>query len=171
MSMGTLFQNNYNDIKPLSLKLRPKKLNEFIGQKELLGENKILTNIIRSGNISNMILFGPPGCGKSSLGEIISNELDCNIATLNATVASLNDLRDLAAKAKKDIELYNRRTVLFLDEIHRFNKLQQDALLSYTESGILILIGATTENPYHNLNNALLSRCLVLSLKLWEERI
>ena len=165
MSMGTLFQNNYNDIKPLSLKLRPKKLEEFIGQKELLGENKILTNIIKSGNISNMILFGPPGCGKSSLGEIISNELDCNIATLNATIASLNDLRDLVTKAKRDIELYNKRTVLFLDEIHRFNKLQQDALLSYTESGILILIGATTENPYHNLNNALLSRCLIFEFK------
>ena len=168
MSMGTLFQNNYNDIKPLSLKLRPKKLNEFIGQKELLGENKILTNIIKSGNISNMILFGPPGCGKSSLGEIISNELDCNITTLNATVASLNDLRDIVSKAKNDIELYNRKTVLFLDEIHRFNKLQQDALLSYTESGVLILIGATTENPYHNLNNALLSRCLVFEFKALE---
>ena len=165
MNMGTLFQNNYNDIKPLSMKLRPKKLSEFIGQKELLGENKILTNIIKSGNISNMILFGPPGCGKSSLGEIISNELDCNIATLNATVASLHDLRDLVTKAKRDIELYNKRTVLFLDEIHRFNKLQQDALLSYTESGVLILIGATTENPYHNLNNALLSRCLVFEFK------
>ena len=112
-----------------------------------------------------MILFGPPGCGKSSLGEIISNELDCNIATLNATIASLNDLRDLVTKAKRDIELYNKRTVLFLDEIHRFNKLQQDALLSYTESGILILIGATTENPYHNLNNALLSRCLIFEFK------
>ncbi len=168
MSMGTLFQNNYNDIKPLSLKLRPKKLNEFIGQKELLGENKILTNIIKSGNISNMILFGPPGCGKSSLGEIISNELDCNITTLNATVASLNDLRDIVSKAKNDIELYGRKTVLFLDEIHRFNKLQQDALLSYTESGVLILIGATTENPYHNLNNALLSRCLVFEFKALE---
>lgn len=165
MNMGTLFQNNYNDIKPLSLKLRPKKLDEFIGQEELLGENKILTNIIKSGNISNMILFGPPGCGKSSLGEIISNELKCNISVLNATTASLNDLRDLVTKAKQDIELYGRRTVLFLDEIHRFNKLQQDALLSYTESGILILIGATTENPYHNLNNALLSRCLVFEFK------
>ena len=165
MNMGTLFQNNYNDIKPLSLKLRPKKLSEFIGQKELLGDNKILTNIIKSGNISNMILFGPPGCGKSSLGEVISNELNCNIASLNATVASLNDLRDIVSKAKQDIELYGRRTVLFLDEIHRFNKLQQDALLSYTESGVLILIGATTENPYHNLNNALLSRCLVFEFK------
>lgn len=165
MERPNLFQNNYETVKPLSLKLRPKKIEDFIGQEELLGENKILRNIIKSGNISNMILFGPPGCGKSSLGEIISNELSCNIENLNATTASLSDLREIVEKAKKSIEHYNKRTVLFLDEIHRFNKVQQDALLSYTESGILILIGATTENPYHNLNNALLSRCLVFEFK------
>ncbi|MGB0404983.1 MAG: replication-associated recombination protein A, partial [Fusobacterium sp.] len=160
-----LFQNNYENVKPLSMKLRPKVLEEFIGQKNLIGENKILTNIIKSGNISNMILFGPPGCGKSSLGEIISNEINCNIENINATTASLNDIREIVVKAKREIELYNKRTVLFLDEIHRFNKMQQDALLSYTETGVLILIGATTENPYHNINNALLSRCLVFEFK------
>ena len=165
MNSPTLFQNNYQDVKPLAMKLRPKSLKDFIGQEELLGEGKLLNRIIKSGNISNMILFGPPGCGKSSLGEIISNELSCNIENLNATTASLNDLREIVERAKKSIELYNKKTVLFLDEVHRFNKLQQDALLSYTESGILILIGATTENPYHNLNNALLSRCLVFEFK------
>lgn len=165
MNSPTLFQNNYQDIKPLAMKLRPKSLKDFIGQEELLGEGKLLNRIIKSGNISNMILFGPPGCGKSSLGEIISNEISCNIENLNATTASLNDLREIVERAKKSIELYNKKTVLFLDEVHRFNKLQQDALLSYTESGILILIGATTENPYHNLNNALLSRCLVFEFK------
>ena len=163
--MQNLFQNNYENVKPLSMKLRPKVLDEFIGQKNLIGENKILTNIIKSGNISNMILFGPPGCGKSSLGEIISNEINCNIENVNATTASLNDIREIVVKAKREIELYNKRTVLFLDEIHRFNKIQQDALLSYTETGVLILIGATTENPYHNINNALLSRCLVFEFK------
>lgn len=165
MSMQSLFQSNYNDIKPLSYKLRPKKLDEFIGQKELIGDNKILSKIIKSGNMSNMILYGPPGCGKTSLGEIISNELQCNIVTLNATIASLNDVREIVKKAKNDIELYGKRTILFLDEIHRFNKTQQDALLSYTESGVLTLIGATTESPYHNLNNALLSRCLIFEFK------
>ncbi|MDP0488031.1 MAG: replication-associated recombination protein A [Fusobacterium sp. JB020] len=165
IKMQNLFQNNYENVKPLSMKLRPKVLEEFIGQKNLIGENKILTNIIKSGNISNMILFGPPGCGKSSLGEIISNEINCNIENINATTASLNDIREIVVKAKKEIELYNKRTVLFLDEIHRFNKMQQDALLSYTETGVLILIGATTENPYHNINNALLSRCLVFEFK------
>lgn len=163
--MKSLFENNYSDMKPLSYKLRPKKLDEFIGQEELMGKNKVLSKIVRSGKISNMILYGPPGCGKTSLGEIISNELDLNIITLNATIASLNDLREIVKKAKNDIEFYNKRTVLFLDEIHRFNKMQQDALLSYTETGILTLIGATTENPYHNLNNALLSRCLVFEFK------
>lgn len=165
IKMQNLFQNNYENVKPLSMKLRPKVLEEFIGQKNLIGENKILTNIIKSGNISNMILFGPPGCGKSSLGEIISNEINCNIENINATTASLNDIREIVVKAKREIELYNKRTVLFLDEIHRFNKMQQDALLSYTETGVLILIGATTENPYHNINNALLSRCLVFEFK------
>ncbi len=170
METPTLFQNNYQDVKPLAMKLRPKTLKEFIGQEELLGEGKILNRIIKNGNISNMILFGPPGCGKSSLGEIISNELNCNIENLNATTASLSDLREIVEKAKNFIELYGKKTVLFLDEVHRFNKMQQDALLSYTESGILILIGATTENPYHNLNNALLSRCLVFEFKPLERK-
>lgn len=165
METPTLFQNNYQNMQPLALKLRPKTLKEFIGQEELLGEGKLLNKIIKTGKISNMILYGPPGCGKSSLGEIISNELNCNIENLNATIASLNDLREIVEKAKKSIELYNKKTVLFLDEIHRFNKMQQDALLSYIESGVLILIGATTENPYHNLNNALLSRCLIFEFK------
>lgn len=170
MEAPTLFQNNYQDVKPLAMKLRPKTLKDFIGQEELLGEGKILNRIIKNGNISNMILFGPPGCGKSSLGEIISNELNSNIENLNATTASLSDLREIVEKAKKFIELYGKKTVLFLDEVHRFNKMQQDALLSYTESGILILIGATTENPYHNLNNALLSRCLVFEFKPLERK-
>lgn len=163
--MKSLFQNNYDDIKPLSYRLRPKKLEDFIGQENLIGKNRILSKMIESGKISNMILYGPPGCGKTSLGEIISNELDANIVTLNATIASLNDLRDIVKRAKNDVELYGKKTILFLDEIHRFNKTQQDALLSYTESGVLTLIGATTESPYHNLNNALLSRCLIFEFK------
>ncbi|MGL4955115.1 MAG: replication-associated recombination protein A [Cetobacterium sp.] len=163
--MQSIFGGNFEKAKPLSARLRPKKLNEFQGQEKILGQNGVLRKIIEGKNLSNMILYGPSGCGKSSLGEIISRELDYNFETLNATIASLNDLRGIVDVAKRNLELYGKRTILFLDEIHRFNKTQQDALLSYTESGILILVGATTENPYHSLNNALLSRCLLFEFK------
>lgn len=163
--MQSIFSGNFEKAKPLSIRLRPKSFNDFEGQDKILGKNGVLRKIIEGKNISNMILYGPSGSGKSSLGEIISKELDYNFETLNATIASLNDLREIVEKAKKDLELYGKKTILFLDEIHRFNKSQQDALLSYTESGVLILVGATTENPYHSLNNALLSRCLIFEFK------
>ncbi|WP_294725397.1 replication-associated recombination protein A [uncultured Fusobacterium sp.] len=160
-----LFENNYEKVKPLALKMRPTTLEDFIGQEKILGKGGILRKLIEKQTISNCIFFGPPGCGKSSLGEIISKTLDSNFETLNATVASLNDLRDLVEKAKKNLEFYGKKTILFLDEIHRFNKMQQDALLSYCESGVLTLIGATTENPYYSLNNALLSRVMIFEFK------
>ncbi|MDR3258996.1 MAG: replication-associated recombination protein A [Fusobacteriaceae bacterium] len=160
-----LFSANYENIKPLSLLLRPTSLEGFIGQDKILGKNGILRKLIENGNISNSIFFGPPGCGKSTLGEIISKTLNCNFEILNATIASLNDLKKIVDKAKQNIEFNNQRTILFLDEIHRFNKLQQDSLLSYCESGVLTLIGATTENPYYNLNNALLSRVMLFEFK------
>ncbi|MGL4999155.1 MAG: replication-associated recombination protein A [Cetobacterium sp.] len=163
--MKSIFGGNFEKAKPLSIRLRPQNFIDFQGQDKILGENGVLRKIIEGKSISNMILYGPSGCGKSSLGEIISRELDYNFEILNATVASLNDLKEIIEKAKKKIELYGKKTILFLDEIHRFNKTQQDALLSYTESGILILVGATTENPYHSLNNALLSRCLIFEFK------
>ncbi len=160
-----LFENNYEKVKPLALKMRPTTLDDFIGQEKILGKGGILRKLIEKQTISNCIFFGPPGCGKSSLGEIISKTLDSNFETLNATVASLNDLRDIVEKAKKNLEFYGKKTILFLDEIHRFNKMQQDALLSYCESGMLTLIGATTENPYYSLNNALLSRVMIFEFK------
>ena len=163
--MQSLFNQNFENVKPLAVRLRPKSLDDFEGQEKILGKHGILRKIIEGKNLSNIILYGPTGCGKSSLGEIISNKLDYNFETLNATIASVSDLRDIVDRAKKNLELYGKRTVLFLDEIHRFNKNQQDSLLSYTESGLLILVGATTENPYHNLNNALLSRCLIFEFK------
>lgn len=163
--MDNLFKGNYETVKSLALKLRPKNLDEFVGQKKILGKNGILRRMIEDENISNIILYGPPGTGKSSLGEIISGKLNYNFEKLNATVASLNDLRDVVEKAKRSLEFYGKKTILFLDEIHRFNKLQQDALLSYTEDGTIILVGATTENPYHNLNNALLSRTFIFEFK------
>lgn len=163
--MKSLFSGNFENVKPLSTRMRPTTFDDFKGQEKLLGKNGVLRKIIEGKTMSNMILFGPSGCGKSSLGEIISRELDYNFETLNATIATLNDLRGIVDKAKTSVELYGKKTILFLDEIHRFNKTQQDALLSYTESGIIILVGATTENPYHNLNNALISRCLIFEFK------
>ncbi len=163
--MQSIFSGNFENAKPLSMRMRPIVLEDFEGQEKILGKNGVLRKIIEGKNLSNMILYGPSGSGKSSLGEIISRELNYNFETLNATIASLNDLREIVEKAKRNLELYGKKTILFLDEIHRFNKTQQDALLSYTEVGILILVGATTENPYHNLNNALISRCLIFEFK------
>ncbi|MDR1834439.1 MAG: replication-associated recombination protein A [Fusobacteriaceae bacterium] len=163
--MKNLFSANYENVKPLALLLRPETLEGFIGQDRILGKNGVLRKLIENGNITNSIFFGPPGSGKSTLGEIISKTLQCNFETLNATSASLSDIKKVVDQAKQNIELYNRRTILFLDEIHRFNKLQQDSLLSYCESGVLTLIGATTENPYYSINNALLSRVMLFEFK------
>ncbi|WP_291256733.1 MULTISPECIES: replication-associated recombination protein A [unclassified Fusobacterium] len=163
--MNNLFGNNYESMKPLAVKLRPQSLDDFIGQEKLLGSGGILRKLIEKQNISNSIFYGPPGCGKSSIGEVISKTTNSNFETLNATTASLNDLREVVERAKKSIEFYGKRTILFLDEIHRFNKTQQDALLSYCENGTITLIGATTENPYYSLNNALLSRVMIFEFK------
>ncbi len=163
--MNNLFSKNLELIKPLAERLRPKRLEEFKGQERLVGKNGVLRNLIEKKALSSMIFYGPSGSGKTTLGRIISQELEYNFEVLNATIASVNDLKLIAEQAKKDIELYGKKTILFLDEIHRFNKSQQDVLLSYIESGVIILVGATTENPYYSLNNAVLSRCLVFKLE------
>ena len=134
-----LFQNNYKNVEPLAYKLRPKNLDDFVGQEKLLGKDGVIRRLILNSALSNSIFYGPPGCGKSSLGEIISNTLDCNFEKLNATTASVSDIRTVVETAKRNIELYNKRTILFLDEIHRFNKNQQDALLSYSQQYVLFL--------------------------------
>lgn len=163
--MENLFVQSSDEFKPLAFKLRPRSLDELIGQESLLGKGSLLRTLIEENKLSNMLLHGPSGCGKSSVGELISKSLNYKFFSLNATTASLNDLKEIAKKSRSSLELDGRPCVLFLDEIHRFNKLQQDALLSYSEDGTFILIGATTENPYFSLNNALLSRLLIFEFK------
>jgi len=163
--MNTLFQKNYDGIRPLAYAMRPETLDEYIGQEKIIGRDSVLRKLIEKGKMINSIFFGPPGTGKTSLGVLISNELDFSFEKLNATTANLNDFRKVIDRANRRLELENKRTLLFLDEIHRFNKLQQDALLPHTEDGLIVLIGATTENPYYVLNNALLSRSMIFEFE------
>lgn len=163
--MNTLFKKNYDRVRPLAYSMRPTVLSEYVGQEKIIGKGSILRKLIDKGKMVNSIFFGPPGTGKTSLGVLISNELDYNFEKLNATTANLTDFRKVIDKANRKLEIENKRTLLFLDEIHRFNKLQQDALLPHTEDGLIVLIGATTENPYYTLNNALLSRSMIFEFE------
>jgi len=163
--MNTLFQKNYDGIRPLAYLMRPKILDEYVGQRKIIGKGSILRKLIEKRKMVNSIFFGPPGTGKTSLGVLISNELDYSFEKLNATTANLADFREVVTRANRRLNLENKRTLLFLDEIHRFNKLQQDALLPHTEDGLIVLIGATTENPYYTLNNALLSRSMIFEFE------
>lgn len=150
---------------PLADRLRPRNLDEFVGQSHLLGKDKFLNRSIKADRISSMILYGPPGVGKTTLAMIIANTTDMRFEKLSAVTSGVKDIREVIKNAEEYLKIYNKRTILFIDEIHRFNKSQQDALLPFVERGILILIGATTENPYFEINKALLSRAMVLSLK------
>lgn len=150
---------------PLAERIRPVSLDEYVGQEHLVGKGSVLRNMIESGNLSSFILWGPPGVGKTTLANIISKQLDRNFFTLSAVSSGVKDVREVIAKAK-DKNLFNPKTpILFIDEIHRFNKGQQDALLGAVEDGTIILIGATTENPSFEVISPLLSRCQVFVLK------
>ncbi|XP_044733460.1 ATPase WRNIP1-like [Chrysoperla carnea] len=154
---------------PLAEKVRPTSLDEYVGQEHLTGEGKLLKTLLNRLDIPSMILWGPPGCGKTTIASIISkkckeNSQHLRFVTLSATMAGVNDIKEAVKIAKNEMQL-KRKTILFLDEIHRFNKLQQDIFLPHVESGTITLIGATTENPSFSLNSALLSRCRVIVLE------
>lgn len=150
---------------PLADRLRPRNLDEFVGQDHLLGKDKFLNRSIKVDRITSMILYGPPGIGKTTLAMIIANTTDMKFEKLSAVTSGVKDIREVIKSAEEYLKIYNKRTILFIDEIHRFNKSQQDALLPFVERGIIILIGATTENPYFEINKALLSRTMILTLK------
>lgn len=150
---------------PLAFRMRPKSLGEFFGQEDIVGNGKLLYRMIKADRITSVILFGPPGTGKTSLARIIANTTRANFEKLNAVTAGVADIKRIVADTQNQILNPNQKTVLFVDEIHRFNKAQQDALLPYVEDGTIILVGATTENPYFEVNKALISRSSVFMLK------
>ena len=154
---------------PLAERMRPKNLDEYIGQKHLVGKNSILRLMIDSGNISSFILWGPPGVGKTTLARIIANQLERPFYTLSAVSSGVKDVREVIEKAKSSRFFSQASPILFIDEIHRFSKSQQDSLLGAVENGTVTLIGATTENPSFEVITPLLSRCQVYVLKPLEE--
>ena len=153
-----------DDFRPLSARMRPRSLQEYIGQSHLIGEGKPLRRAIEAGHHHSMIFWGPPGTGKTTLAEIIANALDAEVERLSAVTSGVKEIREAIERAKLNQQT-GRRTLLFVDEVHRFNKSQQDAFLPYIEDGTIIFIGATTENPSFELNNALLSRVRIYILK------
>lgn len=151
--------------KPLAYRMKPKKLDEFFGQEHIVGENKLLYRLIKADRLTSIILWGPPGCGKTSLAKVIANTTEYNFVELNATSAGVADIKKVAEDSKNVFMNPKGKTIVFIDEIHRFNKLQQDALLPLVEKGVVILIGATTENPYFEVNKALVSRSTIFKLE------
>jgi putative ATPase len=157
-------QKGYNEHSPLATRMRPQSLAEFVGQEHLVGEGEMLRRMIESGVIGSLIFHGPPSSGKTTLAHVISREINAQFETLNAVLNGVKDLKEVIAKAETIQQMNGRKTLLFIDEIHRWNKAQQDALLPHLESGIITLIGATTENPYYSLVSPLLSRCQLFEL-------
>ena len=158
-------EKNMKSESPLASRLRPRTLDEVVGQSHIIGKDKLLYRAIQADKLGSLIFYGPPGTGKTTLAKVIANTTSSDFKQINATVAGKKDMEEVVKAAKDNLGMYGRRTILFVDEIHRFNKGQQDYLLPFVEDGTLILIGATTENPYFEVNGALLSRSRVFELK------
>ena len=150
---------------PLAARIRPTTLEEVVGQQQIIGKDKLLYRAIKADKISSIIFYGPPGTGKTTLAKVIANTTSAEFTQINATVAGKKDMEEVVKAAKDTLGMYGKRTILFIDEIHRFNKGQQDYLLPFVEDGTIILIGATTENPYFEVNSALISRSVIFELK------
>lgn len=157
--------NSMEKESPLAARMRPKTLDEVVGQEHIIGKDKLLYRAIQADKISSVIFYGPPGTGKTTLAKVIANTTSAEFTQINATVAGKKDMEEVIAKAKDMQGMYGKRTILFIDEIHRFNKSQQDYLLPFVEDGTIVLIGATTENPYFEVNGALISRSIIFELK------
>ena len=158
-------QNNMKKESPLAARMRPQTLEEVVGQKHIIGRDKLLYRAIKADKISSIILYGPPGTGKTTLAKVIAHTTKAEFMQINATVSGKKDMEEVVEKARNNRGMYQKKTILFIDEIHRFNKGQQDYLLPFVEDGTVILIGATTENPYFEVNGALLSRSVIFELK------
>ena len=158
-------EKNMDKEAPLASRLRPSTLEEVVGQQHIIGKDKLLYRAIRADKLSSVIFYGPPGTGKTTLAKVIAGATKAEFVSINATAAGKKDMEAVVEQAKNSLGMYGRRTILFIDEIHRFNKGQQDYLLPFVEDGTIILIGATTENPYFEVNGALLSRSVIFELK------
>ena len=158
-------ENTMEKEAPLASRLRPRTLDEVVGQQHIIGKDKLLYRAIKADKLGSLIFYGPPGTGKTTLAKVIANTTSAEFKQINATVAGKKDMEEIVAAAKDSRGMYGKRTILFVDEIHRFNKGQQDYLLPFVEDGTLILIGATTENPYFEVNSALISRSRIFELK------
>ncbi len=162
-------ENSKDETSPLAARLRPESLDEIVGQKHIIGKDKLLYRAIAADKLSSIILYGPPGTGKTTIAKVIAKTTRAGFMQINATSAGKKDMEEVVNQAKDALGMYGRKTILFIDEIHRFNKGQQDYLLPFVEDGTIILIGATTENPYFEVNGALISRSIIFELKALEK--
>ena len=169
MQQQNFFTQNYEQQirsrAPLALRMRPETLDEFVGQGQIVGSGRLLTRLIKADRLSSAVFYGPPGTGKTTLAKIIAGSTQADFYEINAVTSGKKEMTEVLEKAKNSLSVYGKRSILFIDEIHRFNKAQQDLLLPSVEEGLIILIGATTENPYFEINSPLLSRSTIFEFR------